>query len=188
MKKQSLLKKLHKPVHPTLGNIVFIGSVILVTLVVIALFFLHSSSPAPALLGQNIPMSTPTSILAQSPNTTPTLLPTNGWKTYQNYGYHFSVMLPPEIVPPTSGDARFDPYSANGFLFTEQGDWRTWKDGFVFSMKYVPPPTAPITPPDYTFHFKDEVPIYGTVLSKKVKGIGWFGGKMDPSYYYTYPV
>src|SRR6266699_5720610 len=83
MKKHPLITKLHKPVHPTLGNIVLIGAVILVIVAVIELFLPHSSSPAPATISQNLPTPTPTSILAQSPNTTPTLLSTNGWKTYQ---------------------------------------------------------------------------------------------------------
>src|SRR6266567_8088171 len=202
MKKQSLLKKLHKPVHPTLGNIVFIGSVILVTLVVIALFFLHSSSPAPALLGQNIPMSTPTSILAQSPNTTPTLLPTNGWKTYQNYGYHFSVMLPPEIVPVSGGDAVFDPYGLNAFGFKEQGG-----NGIGFSIAYNPAPSG--TPAAYNqcvdmdtcyqiasapYEKDKQFPLYSTVLGKRVKGVGWYsdfpanGGQKNRVYSYEYLV
>jgi hypothetical protein len=185
MKKGTLLKTLHKPVHPLVENVVLGVGVLLVIVALILLFLQQTLLPKPTNLSKP---PTPTSILAQSPNVTRTLIPTNTWKTYDNYAYHFSVMLPPEIVPVTWSDARFDPYSANGFLFSEPGNPRTWKDGFVFSIEYVPAPTGQTYPPENTFHFLNEVPLYATILGKQVKGFGWFGGKYDPEYYYTYLV
>jgi hypothetical protein len=123
MKNQSFTKKLHKPAQPMVGKAV-LGAAILLAVGAFALLF-QQQSVSPMQTSRSTPPPIPTSILAQSPNTTPTLIPTNGWKTYHNYGYHFSVMLPPEIIPPTSGDAVFNPYSANGFLFSEQGDPQT---------------------------------------------------------------
>ncbi len=204
MKKQTLLKKLHKPVHPALGNVILIGVIILIIVGMIALFLKQAFVSTPTLIRQSLPSSTPTptSILAQSPNITPTLLPTNGWKTYRNYGYHFSVMLPPEIVPVSGGDAVFDPYGLNAFGFKEQGE-----NGIGFSIAYNPAPSG--TPAAYNqcvdmdtcyqiasapYEKDKQFPLYSTVLGKRVKGVGWYsdfpanGGQKNRVYSYEYLV
>ena len=69
MKKQPLTKKLHKPVHPMAGKAV-LGAAIL--LAVGALVFVYQQSQT--VINQSTTPPTPTSILAQSPKVTPTLI------------------------------------------------------------------------------------------------------------------
>src|SRR5258708_582771 len=97
MKKQTLVSKLHRPVHPTNGKAVLGAGLILAMAAVVLVLKQQSVSPTSTRKSSLPP--TPTSVLAQSANVTPTLLPTDAWKTYTdwNCSYPYSIKLPPEF-------------------------------------------------------------------------------------------
>lgn len=79
MKKQSLVKKLHKPVHPVISNIVLIGANFLAVVLLLLVYVLYNSSSTVQL---KITYSTPTVTSAISSTATPILSPTPTSQTF----------------------------------------------------------------------------------------------------------
>ena len=98
MKKQSVIKKLHKPVHPILGKIVLGACIIVIVCAIVIMFEQQPVSPTST--RQSTP-PTPTSILAQSPpSVTPILLPIDTWETFTDWkcNYPYSIKLPTKLT------------------------------------------------------------------------------------------
>ncbi|SRR6266567_266858 len=202
MKKDILLKKLHKPVHPVISNTVLIGTVILVLALLFRVYAAYTASSK----GQpKIAYSTPT------PTLTPTPIDTSTWKTYTDWKYGYSIKLPPEFYSDIPGKGAtgdtIDP-EGNGFVQfddgTLSGDYpnRTAKYGFYVRIaRGTPNGSNCITDQDCLNLIKNGAgratitPLHARILNRNIAGVALVHALPnnssptgeDLSVYYEYP-
>jgi hypothetical protein len=200
MKKQPLVKKLHKPAHPMAGKAVLGVGILLALGALVFVFQQQSVSSTP--ISQNTP--TPTSILAQmSPSASPTLISTINWATYHNWKYNYAIKLPPEFKPFEVGlkpDDVINLSERNYTNFTENSLSPTIRYGFIVRVGNLLHNGTNNTPVScsadlacYEQIYKSvsvghsTFPIYSTLVNRQIKGIGFYN-ESSKEYYYEYPI
>ncbi|HYT45315.1 MAG TPA: hypothetical protein VEP90_23510, partial [Methylomirabilota bacterium] len=202
MKKQPLIKKLHKPVSPIISITAIVGVVLLA---VIVLFILHASQNSSSVVQPTVAYSTPT------PPLTPMPIDTSTWKTYTDWKYGYSVKLPPEFYSYIPGKgatgATIDP-EGNGFVQFEDGtlsgDYpnRTSKYGFYVRIEKGTPRGSNCTTDQECLNLirgnvgrTTGTPLHARFLNRDIEGVALVNSSPnrssptgeDLSVYYEYP-
>lgn len=186
MKKDTLLKKLHKPVHPVISNSVLIGAVLLAFAL---LFIVHAGYTTSSNVQPKITYSPQTATL------TPMPIDTSTWKTYTDWKYGYSVKLPPEFYSNIPGKGAtgdtIDP-EGNGFAQfdddTLSGNYpnRIAKYGFSFRIEkgnFLGKTCTTDQACFKSFNYPDDIPtdgvghflLHAKILNRDIKGLATVG-------------